>query len=143
MIKAAGGEHRYLSRGDILGVLPVTDVLIADVSSVTLDHLYLSPDAPILLTDRRSNRELLLTDSPVASACQIVDSQSITELPGLIASALHQDSSRVEREKMRTHYFGDLVRGESTEKFWAELTTAIREHDIALQSLQRTRTIGE
>lgn len=143
MIKAAGGEHRYLSRGDILGILPVTDLLIADVSSVTLDHLYLSPGAPILLTDRRSNRELLLTDSPVAAACQIVDSQSIAQIPEMISLALHQDSSRAAREKMRTHYFGDLARGESTEKFWNELTTAIREHDIALQSLQRTRTIGD
>ncbi len=143
MLKAAGGEHRYLARGDILGVLPVTDLLIADVSSVTLDHLYLAPEAPILLTDRRTNREALVADSPVASACQIIDAQSVAQIPELLDLALHQDSYQEARAAMRTHYFGDLGPGESTERFWTELTTAIHDHDIALQSLQRTRTIGE
>ncbi|MDA3022286.1 MAG: CDP-glycerol glycerophosphotransferase family protein [Actinomycetota bacterium] len=142
LIKSAGGEHRYLSSGDILGVLPVTDLLIADVSSVTLDHLYLAPSAPIILTDRRSDRGLLLADSPVASACQVVDSKSVTAVSELIAAALQQDSFREARAGMRTHYFGHLSRGESTKKFWSAITTAIHEHDIALQSLQRTRTIG-
>ena len=39
-----------------------TDLMIADVSSVTLDHLYLRPSAPIALCDRRSNRSQLLDD---------------------------------------------------------------------------------
>jgi hypothetical protein len=44
---------------------------------------------------------------------------------------------------MRTHYFGELDKGASTEKFWREITTAIHEHDIALKGLQRIRSVTE
>ena len=143
LIKNAGGEHRYVARGDILGVLPETDLLIADVSSVTLDHLYLAPAAPIMVTDRRSNRELLLSDSPVTSACQVIDMNSAPKISSLIAAELEEDTHRNQRDAMRTYYFGDLGLGASTEAFWRELTTAIQEHDVALQGLNRTRTISE
>lgn len=143
LIKDAGGEHQYLPQGDILGVLPVTDLLVADVSSVTLDHLYLRPQAPIILTDRRSNRELLLSDSPVASACSIVDASSLNDIGSMIAADFDQDTHVEKRRLMRTYYFGELEHGGSTQKFWEELTTAIREHDSALQGLQRVRTVSE
>jgi hypothetical protein len=143
LIKNAGGEHRYLPRGDILGVLPETDLLIADVSSVTLDHLYLSPAAPIIVTDRRSNRDLLHSDSPMTSACQVIDMNSVSKISSLIAAELEGDTRRDQRDAMRTYYFGDVTQGASTEKFWRELTSAIHDHDVTLQGLQRTRTIGE
>lgn len=143
LIKNAGGEHRYLPRGDILGVLPETDLLIADVSSVTLDHLYLAPAAPIIVTDRRSNRDLLHSDSPVVSACEVIDMNSVSNISKLITSELEKDTHRSQRDAMRTYYFGDVTHGASTEKFWRSLTSAIHDHDVTLQGLQRTRSIGE
>jgi CDP-Glycerol:Poly(glycerophosphate) glycerophosphotransferase len=143
LIKNAGGEHRYVPRGNILGVLPETDLLIADISSVTLDHLYLSPAAPIIVTDRRSDRAQLLVDSPMVSATEVIDAHSVKDIGIMITAALQEDTHFDQRDAMRRHYFGDLTRGASTEKFWRELRTAIHEHDVALQGLQRTRIIGE
>ena len=139
MIKNAGGEHAYLPSANILGVLPETNVLISDVSSVTLDHLYLAPDSPILLTDRRSDRDQLLADSPMATACDVIDAESIGNISEILNSALDSDSHRSERSAMRTYYFGDGNHGSSTQRFWSELERAITEHDVALQSLQRVR----
>jgi CDP-glycerol glycerophosphotransferase (TagB/SpsB family) len=139
MIKNAGGEHAYLPNANILGVLPETNVLISDVSSVTLDHLYLAPDSPILLTDRRSDRDQLLADSPMATACDVIDAESIGNISEILNSALDSDSHRSERSAMRTYYFGDGNHGSSTQRFWSELERAITEHDVALQSLQRVR----
>ena len=62
--RAAG--HAILIDANMLGVIKNTDLLIADISSVTLDHLYLRPHAPIVLTDRRSDRIALVAESPVA-----------------------------------------------------------------------------
>jgi hypothetical protein len=143
LIKSAGSEHKYLAQGDILGILPVTDLLIADVSSVTLDNLYLSPTAPILLTDRRSNPQQLLLDSPVASACTVIDQINIDQISQIIANNLTEDTLADQRAAMRSYYFGNLEKGASTDKFWREVTTAIQEHDVALQGLQRLRSVTE
>ena len=143
LIKAAGGENKYVPKGNILGILPVTDLLIADVSSVTLDHLYLAPESPIILTDRRTNRDLLALDSPVASAADVVDQSSLKDIGVMIATNLSADTKRDERANMRDYYFGDLAPGSSTERFWQQMDTAIREHDRALQGLQRLRTVTE
>lgn len=141
LMKAATGEHVYLDGGDILGLLPNTDLLIADVSSVSLDHLYLSPDAPIIITDRRTDRALLLADSPMASACTIIDADSIGRARELIAGVMSSDTHKDDRLAMRSYYFGapDHTGAGSTERFWSELQRAMTEHDQALRGLQRLR----
>ena len=72
--------HAVLLDEDILGVIKITDLMVADVSSVSLDHLYLRPESPLVLTDRRSNRDQLLQDAPVASGAHVVDESSIASL---------------------------------------------------------------
>ena len=72
--------HCVLEGADMLAVIPSTDVLIADVSSVSLDFLYLKPGAPLVITDRRTDRSGLLAESPVASVCHVVDADSIDQL---------------------------------------------------------------
>jgi hypothetical protein len=141
-IERAGTPHMYLPNADILGVLSQTDVLICDVSSVSLDHLYLRPDAHLLLTDRRSNRAQLLADSPIAAASTIIDAHSIADVAGFIAQ--RQDEAQVnERLELRDYYFDGLAPGESTVRFWDELTRSIQEHDAALQILSRRRVIED
>jgi len=133
--------HIVLDEADMLGVIRSTDVLISDVSSVTLDFLYLKPGAPIVLTDRRSNRAALLAESPVASACHIVDSSTIDDLSDDLVGVIATGDDP-ERRAMRDHYFGGLEPKESTARFWDELRRAIKEHDQALQSLSRIRTVS-
>jgi CDP-glycerol glycerophosphotransferase (TagB/SpsB family) len=135
--------HVVLLEADMLGVIRSTDILVADVSSVTLDFLYLRPGAPIILTDRRSNPDALRAESPLAEAAYLVDSKNIAaladELP-VIASDDNQAQARIE---MRHHYFDDLAPGESTERFWTEMHRAMDEHDTALRALTRTRVVSE
>ena len=135
--------HAVLASGDVLGVIRCTDLMIADVSSVTLDHLYLRPDAPIVLCDRRSDRARLLDDAPVASGAHVVDETTIGALADDLARLLADDPMRDRRRELRDLYFDALAPGESTERFWDELSRAITEHDAALRALSRVRVIEE
>jgi len=141
LISTAGSPHSYLPNSDILGILPRTDLLIADVSSVTLDHLYLAPNAPILLTDRRSDPNQLLSDSPMSAACVVINRNSIAAITDLLTSSLALDSLADARSAMRAYYFGDAVKGRSTSAFWAAITSEIAAHDTALQQIQRVRHV--
>jgi hypothetical protein len=140
-ISAAGAAHRYLPNANILGILPDTDLLIADVSSVTLDHLYLTPDSPILLTDRRSDPAQLLLDSPMSAACTVVDKGSIAVIAEMIASHLATNNHTSDRMRMRSYYFGDAERGGSTDAFWSAITSEMAAHDAALKQIQRVRQV--
>lgn len=131
--------HRVLLDADMLGVIRGTDLLVSDVSSVTLDHLYLRPEAPIVLCDRRSDRGRLLADAPVAAAVHVVDDASIAALAGDLGTLLGADTQREARLRMRDHYFDGLAPGESTARFWAALRAEIRGHDQALGELSRVR----
>lgn len=131
--------HRVLLDADILGVIRGTDLLVADVSSVTLDHLYLRPDSPIVLCDRRSDRSRLLADAPLASAVHVVDEHSIVTLPEDLDRLLADDTQRAERQRMRDHYFDGIAPGESTARFWDAVRAQIDGHDRALGDLSRVR----
>lgn len=135
--------HTVLMGGDILGVIACTDLMIADVSSVSLDHLYLRPDAPLVLSDRRSNRALLLEDAPVAAAAHVVDASSVDTLAADLQAMLAHDAQRERRRELRDYYFDSLAPGQSTERFWSELTSAIQKHDSALRDLSRVRYFEE
>lgn len=141
LISSAGAPHVYLPNANILGILPETDLLIADVSSVTLDYLYLTPNSPILLTDRRSNPAQLLADSPMSAACAVVDQNSILHVGELITTTLEVDSHRDDRARMRTYYFGDTAKGTSTKAFWSAISSEIAAHDSALNLIQRVRQV--
>lgn len=143
IVRDPGAGHAVLLDEDVLGVLRSTDLLIADISSVTLDHLYLRPHAPIVLTDRRSDRDALMTDSPVAAGAHIVDESTIDSLADDLSRILHSDDQAVRRTELRHLYFDGLEPGESTARFWRELQRAIDEHDAALASLSKVRTIAE
>ncbi len=131
--------HQVCLNEDILGVIRGTDLFIGDVSSVTLDHLYLRPKAPIVLTDRRNDRERLQADTPVASAAHIVDSSSIATLATDLGRLLNQDPMAAARHQVRDYYFDGLGPGESTQRFWVALDAAINDHDRAVANLKRVR----
>ncbi len=131
--------HRALIDGDVLGVIRGTDLMIADVSSVTLDHLYLRPDAPIILCDRRANRAQLVLDAPLAQAVHVLDADSIDTLAEDIRALLAADTQREARDAMRDLYFDGLAPGESTTRFWDAVRASIEQHDAAVGDLSRVR----
>jgi hypothetical protein len=133
--------HAALLDSNVLDVIRASDIMIADVSSVALDHLYLRPDAPLMLCDRRTNRERLLRDAPVASGSHIIDRDTIDTLALDLTAVLAEDPMRSQRQELRDFYFDGLAPGQSTERFWQELGLAIADHDEALRQLSLSRTV--
>lgn len=133
--------HCVLLDADMLSVIRSTDALVADVSSVTLDFLYLRPGSPIVLTDRRSDRAALLQESPLAAATFVVDAANIADLRTDLPRIIESDELAEDRARMRNHYFDHLAPGESTQRFWDRLITEMDAHDIALRDLSRVRTV--
>lgn len=138
---AAG--HEVLLKANVLGVIRGTDLMIADVSSVTLDHLYLRPDAPIVLCDRRSDRDALLSDAPLASAVHVLDADTVGTFAEDLGRLLADDPTESERRRMRDFYFDAIAPGMSTERFWDAVTTAMHEHDSAIGDLSRIRVVQD
>lgn len=108
------------------------DALITDISSVGLDYLYLHPSKPIVITDRRTNRENLYRDAPISKACHVIDKKSIKKVSELLQDALQNDSNASQREIMRRFYFGNLTRGESTKEFQLVVTQLMEERQNKL-----------
>lgn len=135
--------HRIMLDGDVLGIIRGTDLLIADVSSVTLDHLYLRPEAPIVLCDRRTNRAQLLADAPVAAGCHVLDQTTIANLTADLGGIIASDQQEPARRELRDFYFDGLQPGQSTERFWQQTRFEIHAHDRALSELSRVRLVQE
>ncbi|WP_277209729.1 CDP-glycerol glycerophosphotransferase family protein [Isoptericola croceus] len=108
--------HAMPFEENILGLFDDVDLLVTDISSVGLDFLYLRPEAPIVLTDRRTDRERLLAEAPLAAAVDIIDGGTAGDLARLLAANLANDPLRGDRARMRDHYFG-FARGESSRRF--------------------------
>ena len=137
--KLSRGPHEIHLTGDVLSVLKDTDLLISDISSVTLDYLYLKPSGAIFLSDRRNNRSELQAESPVALAAYIVDSSTIGELTTSLAKVLSHDELFDKRQEVCRYYFGGIAAGESTAAFYRELEQTIAQHDTAVSQLSRVR----
>jgi hypothetical protein len=145
LIKAANERdpkagHVARTDGNILAMFGSCDALVGDVSSVTLDFLYLRPEAPIFLTDRRDDRALLAKDTPLTEGAEIIDSSTIAGFGSAMAAALTEDSRREDRIRTRKHYFGDLGPGDSSRKFEAAVADLIAERDRLLTGHKRVTT---
>jgi hypothetical protein len=84
----------------------------------------------------------LISESPVAAASHIVDETSIGSLTTDLTTVLTTDGYADTRAQVRNLYFDSIEPGESTTRFWQELQRSIHEHDQALGSLSRVRTIA-
>jgi len=126
--------------GNILAMFGRVDALVGDVSSVTLDYLYLRPECPLFLTDRRDDRALLENDSPLTTGADVVDSSTIGSFGSTLASRLADDTRHEDRVKTRAHYFGDLKPGESSTRFQEAVAGLIAERDDLLVGHRRVTT---
>lgn len=120
-----GNQHVVSTEGNILAMFNSVDGLITDVSSVGLDFLYLHPERPLILTDRRTDKSGLAHDAPVSSACSIIDENTIVDVRQLVASALEEDAHVQQRAEMRRYYFGDFAKGDSTKAFVSAISELI------------------
>lgn len=126
--------HLYQPDGDILALFPSVDLLVSDISSVGLDFLYSRVEAPIVLTDRRTNREDLMREAPIAAASHVVDAVSLPGTQQAVTDLLRDDTLAAKRSELRSFYFDDVAPGESTRRFHDALLAAIAENQHAVAS---------
>jgi hypothetical protein len=132
----SGGPHVVSEGGNILAMFDRVDALITDVSSVGLDFLYLHPDRPLVITDRRGDRARLERDAPVSRACPVIDGHPGGEVD-LVVGSLFEAAGPSERHlEMRRFYFGDIGRGQSTQAFLQAVDQLIEERQEKLKSYQ-------
>jgi hypothetical protein len=131
--------HQVLLEGDVIEVLLGTDLLISDISSVTLDYLYLKPEGAIFLSDRRTDFAALESESPVASAATIIDGESVDEVSTRMKKTLEKDDLAAKRAEVCRYYFGGIAAGESSKTYFAAILKSINEHEVAVSELTRTR----
>jgi CDP-glycerol glycerophosphotransferase (TagB/SpsB family) len=139
MNKLSRGPHEVHLTGDVLSILKDSDLLISDISSVTLDYLYLRPSGAIFVSDRRNNRKELEAESPVARAAYVIDASTISQLNNSLAKVLAHDELFDRRQEVCRYYFGGIAAGESTAAFYRELERSVAEHDAAVSRLSRIR----
>ncbi len=120
--------HTYVPGGDILALFPRTDLLVSDISSVGLDFLYSRVEAPIVLTDRRTNRGNLLREAPIAAACHVIDADTVADTRRSVVRLLEEDAYAEPRSRLRSFYFDDVAPGESTRRFHEALLSAIAQN---------------
>jgi hypothetical protein len=109
--------HVSLIDADILAVMPDCDAMVTDVSSVGLDWLYLRTECPLLIADRHDDPERLRLAAPVSRCADVLDTDSVRGLSGLLADRLEHDELHLARIAMRHHYFDDVKVGDSTARF--------------------------
>lgn len=123
----AAGPHETRMEGNILAMFDAADAVVTDVSSVGLDFLYLHPEKPLVLTDRRNDPVLLADSAPVSRGCTVISEENVGQLAHVLRKALIEDTRHQERAEMRSFYFGDIPAGTSTEKFLVTIRTLIDE----------------
>jgi hypothetical protein len=132
--------HVARTDGNILAMFGQCDALVGDVSSVTLDFLYLRPEAPMFLTDRRDDRDLLANDTALTEGADIIDSGTIGGFQAAMAGALADDTRQDDRLRTRKQYFGDLGPGDSSRRFGEAVAELIAERDRLLTGHKRVTT---
>ncbi|MGO2036392.1 MAG: CDP-glycerol glycerophosphotransferase family protein [Brevibacterium sp.] len=136
-------RHQILMQGDILAMFDAVDLLITDVSSVGLDFLYLRPDRPLILTDRRNDTAKLNEEAPITTATPIVNASTVGSIVEAFEHALDEDTRATERRALRIYYFGEGEKGTSTRLFTEAVSELIAKRGEALKGFHDTSTNAE
>ncbi|MGH8774645.1 MAG: CDP-glycerol glycerophosphotransferase family protein [Jiangellaceae bacterium] len=124
--------------GDILPLLARADVLVADVSSVAVDHLYLRPEGRLVLMDRgRDGGDVVAADIPIARAATVVRADRLDGLSATVAGILVTVGSTSDaRAQVRREYFGDFAVGQSAAQFQAVVRDLVAHRDDMVRAGQ-------
>jgi CDP-Glycerol:Poly(glycerophosphate) glycerophosphotransferase len=129
-------QHRTFLDEDVMPLLAASDYLVADVSSVTLDFLYLRSSQPLAIADRREDYAGLLEEAPVAAGAHVVNSGNVSSLGADVTAQLQRDSLGERREELVRYYFDGLHPGESSQRFFAALEATATDHTAAVRNLR-------
>ncbi|MEY9258422.1 hypothetical protein ABH903_001443 [Brevibacterium epidermidis] len=136
-------QHQVLMQGDILAMFDSVDMLITDISSVGLDFLYLQPDKPLALTDRRNDTPTLNAEAPISRATPIIDQSTVAAVGAMLTEMLINDAAADARFQLRSHYFGEGEKGSSTVLFTEAVSRLIADRTVALKSFHSESTNAE
>jgi len=143
LIEEAGAEHQVLIEGNILAMFENVDVLVTDISSVGLDFLYLHPEKPLVLTDRRTDPEGRAIDAPISRSCQVIDETNVGFLGQVLESWFADAEGVVDRQVARELYFDGIRRGESTERFLSQVSFLIEDRRSRLSNYRAWRSADD
>ncbi len=132
--KDSNAKHRFVS-GDPMPVLQVSDLLVSDVSAVTIDYLYLKPQGAMLMCDRLSNKDLFTQVAPVSKAVTNITNLNIGNIEQIISDHVSGKVDRSSYDEMRNYYFGDTKPGSSIARFIAMVNDLIQRRDNRVSQL--------
>ncbi len=132
--KDTNAKHRFVS-GDPMPVLQVSDLLVSDVSAVTIDYLYLKPQGAMLMCDRLSNKEIFTQVAPVSKAVTNITNLNIGNIEQIISDHVSGKVDRSSYDEMRNYYFGDTKPGSSIARFIAMVNDLIQRRDNRVSQL--------
>lgn len=135
-------QHQVLMQGDILAMFDAVDLLVTDISSVGLDFLYLHPEKPLVLTDRRNDTASLNAEAPISRATPIIDQTTVDGLELMFQMMLSEDSAADARLDLRRHYFGEGGRGTSTVLFTEAVSKLISARTVDLEHFHSDDSIN-
>jgi len=126
--KDKDAKHQLVT-GDPMPVLQVADLLVSDISAVTIDYLYLKPNGAMLMCDRRSDTKLFNQVAPVSKAVTVINKENISNIDKLILDHLTGNFDRSRYQELRNYYFGDTKPGESVKRFIDMVDSLIKKRD--------------
>ncbi len=135
-------QHQVLMQGDILAMFDAVDLLVTDISSVGLDFLYLHPEKPLILTDRRNDTASLNAEAPISRATPIINQTTVDGLELMFQMMLSEDSAADARLDLRRHYFGEGGKGTSTVLFTEAVSKLIAARTVDLEHFHSDDSIN-
>lgn len=123
--------HCVATDQSIFDLFEDTDVLISDISSVSLDFLYLHTDKGLIVTDRHDDRAKMRNLSAIGAELGILSSNSLHKLPEIVEGTLGGSLALSKRQQLKSHYFGDHPAGSATSLFIDAVNAAIEEREGA------------
>ena len=136
--KNPSAKHRLVT-GDPMPVLQVADLLVSDVSAVTIDYLYLKPLGAMLMCDRRSNVNEFSQVAPVSKAVTVITKDNINSIDKLISDHVLGQVDRSSYDSMRKYYFGDTKPGSSINRFIEMVDDLIKRRDKKVLELPTSK----
>lgn len=136
--KDPSAKHKLVT-GDPMPVLQVAELLVSDVSAVTIDYLYLKPQGAMLMCDRRSNVSEFAQVAPVSKAVTVITKDNINSIDKLISDHVSGQVDRTSYDSMRDYYFGDTKPGSSINRFIAMVDDLIKRRDKKVLELPTSK----
>ncbi len=136
--KDPSAKHKLVT-GDPMPVLQVADLLVSDVSAVTIDYLYLKPQGAMLMCDRRSNVNEFAQVAPISKAVTVITKENINNIDKLISDHVSGQVDRTAYDSMRNYYFGDTKPGSSINRFIGMVDDLIKHRDKKVLELPTSK----